>query len=355
MIAVEFANVSKHYGSVRAVDDVSLQVEQGEFATILGPSGSGKTTLLSLIAGIVPPTGGRIIIGGRDVTWVPAAQRNVGLVFQSYALFPHMTVFDNVAFPLSIRRVARAEMERRVDEALHLVRLEDLKRRKPSQLSGGQQQRVALARAIVFKPDILLLDEPLAALDRKLREDVRLELRRLQRSLGITTILVTHDQDEALSLSDRVVVLQGGQVQQIDTPENAYHRPQTRFVADFLGIANFLDGELTEQGGACAIRLDSGEVAPCGRPAAAGSVKVCGILRPEQLTLHNGSAPAGALKARVSEAIFFGDSVRYVLTLDSGRTLIVHSTESRVSHGEGDSVSLHWDPASVWILPRPEA
>jgi spermidine/putrescine ABC transporter ATP-binding subunit len=354
MIAVEFAGISKHYDSVRAVDSVSLQVEQGEFATILGPSGSGKTTLLSLIAGIVPPTEGRIIIGGRDVTWVPAAQRNVGLVFQSYALFPHMSVFDNVAFPLSIRRVPRAEMERRVDEALHLVRLEDLKRRKPSQLSGGQQQRVALARAIVFKPDILLLDEPLAALDRKLREDVRLELRRLQRSLGITTILVTHDQDEALSLSDRVVVLQGGRVQQIDTPENAYCRPQTRFVADFLGIANFLDGELTEEGDRCAIRLDSGDVAPCLRPSGGGT-KVCGVLRPEQLTLHNGSAPAGALKARVSEAIFFGDSVRYVLTLDSGRTLIVHSTESRVSHGEGDTVSLYWDPASVWILPRPDA
>jgi ABC-type Fe3+/spermidine/putrescine transport system ATPase subunit len=354
MNAVEFAAVSKHYGDVRAVDAVSLQVQQGEFATILGPSGSGKTTILSLIAGIASPTAGTIMIGGRDVTWAPAAARNVGLVFQSYALFPHMSVFDNVAFPLSVRRVPRNEIARRVDEALRRVRLEDLGSRRPSQLSGGQQQRVALARAIVFKPDILLLDEPLAALDRKLREEVRLELRRLQRSLGITTILVTHDQDEALSLSDRVIVLEGGRVQQIDTPENAYHRPRTRFVADFLGIANFFDGELADDGGRCCIRLDSGEAIACGPPPNIGTKRVCGVLRPEQLSLGNGVAAPGILKARVSEAIFFGDSVRYVLTLDSGRTVTVHATESRVSHAEGSIVSVQWDPASVWLLPRPD-
>ncbi len=244
MTTVEFAEVSKHYGDVHAVDGVSLRVETGEFATILGPSGSGKTTMLSLIAGIAAPTSGAILIGGRDVTNLKAADRNVGLVFQSYALFPHMSVADNVAFPLKVRRVAKSEIASRVKEALALVRLEEYGARKPSQLSGGQQQRVALARAIVFKPDILLLDEPLAALDRKLREDVRAEIHGLQRRLGITTLMVTHDQDEALSLSDRIVVLDQGRVQQIDTPFTAYHQPRNRFVAGFLGLANFIEGEL---------------------------------------------------------------------------------------------------------------
>ena len=263
MTTVELNQVSKHYGPIHAVDRISLRVETGEYATILGPSGSGKTTMLSLIAGIAAPTAGSILIGGRDVTWLPAAQRNVGLVFQSYALFPHMTVFDNVAFPMRVRRTGSAELKRRAAEALALVRLEDFAARKPHQLSGGQQQRVALARAVVFKPDILLLDEPLGALDRKLREEVRGEIHQLQRRLGITTIMVTHDQDEALSLSDRIVVLHGGQVQQIDTPINAYHRPNSRFVADFLGLANFLEGSLERSGGACAIRLASGEAVPC--------------------------------------------------------------------------------------------
>jgi putative spermidine/putrescine transport system ATP-binding protein len=352
MSAVELDRIAKHYGPVRAVDDVSLQVQPGEFATILGPSGSGKTTMLSLIAGITPPTSGRIVIGGRDVTWLPAAQRNVGLVFQSYALFPHMNVFDNVAFPLSIRHMSRSEIAQRVDEALRLVRLDEFKRRKPSQLSGGQQQRVALARAIVFKPDILLLDEPLAALDRKLREEVRVEIRRLQRSLGITTILVTHDQDEALSLSDRVVVLDRGRVQQIDTPEAAYHRPANRFVADFLGSANFLEGEVQEEGGTFSIRLATGERVPCGQPQAGAARQVCAMLRPEQLSLRNGPAPQGALTGKVVEAVFFGDSVRYVLALDSGRTVTVHAAEPRPSHAEGARVSLHWEPSNVWILPR---
>ncbi len=283
MTTVELNQVSKHYGPIHAVDRISLRVETGEYATILGPSGSGKTTMLSLIAGIAAPTAGSILIGGRDVTWLPAAQRNVGLVFQSYALFPHMTVFDNVAFPMRVRRTRQVELRHRVDEALALVRLEAFAGRKPHQLSGGQQQRVALARAVVFKPDILLLDEPLGALDRKLREEVRGEIHQLQRRLGITTIMVTHDQDEALSLSDRIVVLHGGRVQQIDTPINAYHRPNSRFVADFLGLANFLEGSLERSGGDCAIRLASGEAVPCAAPAADVAGRVCGVLRPEDI------------------------------------------------------------------------
>src|SRR5437764_6911693 len=216
MSDIRLEGVTKRYGPVAAAEEVDLAVAQGEFVTILGPSGSGKTTLLSLIAGLNRPTGGRIFIGGRDVTDATAQERNIGLVFQSYALFPHMTVLENVLFPLGVRRITGAPARARALEALKLVQLVGLQDRRPSQLSGGQQQRVALARAIVFKPDILLLDEPLVALDRKLREEVRGEIHQLQRRLGITTIMVTHDQDEALSLSDRIVVLHGGQVQQID-------------------------------------------------------------------------------------------------------------------------------------------
>src|SRR6266404_7643677 len=237
MSDIRLEGVTKRYGAFAAADNVDLAVSQGEFVTILGPSGSGKTTLLSLIAGLNRPTAGRIFIGGRDVTDATAQERNIGLVFQSYALFPHMTALENVLFPLGVRGIGGAEARERAIDALKLVQLQGLGDRRPSQLSGGQQQRVALARAVVFKPDILLLDEPLGALDRKLREEVRGEIHQLQRRLGITTIMVTHDQDEALSLSDRIVVLQGGRVQQIDTPINAYHRPNSRFVADFLGLA----------------------------------------------------------------------------------------------------------------------
>src|SRR5215217_1668550 len=210
MSDIRLEGVSKRYGAVAAADEVDLSVAQGEFVTILGPSGSGKTTLLSLIAGLNRPTAGRIFIGGRDVTDAPPQQRNIGLVFQSYALFPHMTVLENVLFPLSVRKIGGAAARTQALDALKLVRLDGLQDRRPSQLSGGQQQRVALARAIVFKPVILLLDEPLGALDRKLREELQVELKQLQRSLGVTTLLVTHDQEEALSLSDRIMVLDEG-------------------------------------------------------------------------------------------------------------------------------------------------
>ncbi|MFO1171265.1 MAG: ABC transporter ATP-binding protein [Hyphomicrobiaceae bacterium] len=349
MTTVEFADVSKHYGDVRAVDGVSLRVETGEFATILGPSGSGKTTMLSLIAGIAGPTSGAIKIGGRDVTNLKAADRNVGLVFQSYALFPHMTVADNVAFPLRVRRVAKPEIAARVKEALALVRLEDYGQRKPSQLSGGQQQRVALARAIVFKPDILLLDEPLAALDRKLREDVRAEIHSLQRRLGITTLMVTHDQDEALSLSDRIVVLDQGRVQQIDTPFTAYHQPRNRFVAGFLGLANFLEGELETQGSTAVIRLKSGDALACG-PSRSTAGAVCGVLRPEDVGIVNGGG-GGLVSGKVRESVFFGESVRYAVTLDSGFELIAHVPGSRSKLPEGAHVALEWEPDRVWLLP----
>src|SRR5262245_8247441 len=265
-----------------------------------------------------------------------------------------MSVFENIAFPLRVRRRSDGEIPNRVNEALALVRLEAFGKRRPYEPSGGQQQRVALARAIVFKPDILLLDEPLAALDRKLREEVRAEIHQLQRRLGITTIMVTHDQDEALSMSDRVVVMNGGRVQQVDTPDSAYYRPNSRFVAGFLGLANFLDGEIDASEGSCAIRLDSGEsiaVVPSGTPPLG---RVWGGLRPEDVKLVSGGG-GGMVKGTVREAVFLGETVRYAVRLDSGLDMTAHVSGSRQRHAEGKRVELAWDPARVWLIPAETA
>jgi spermidine/putrescine ABC transporter ATP-binding subunit len=346
--SIQLGGVSKHYGPVAALADVSLDVAQGEFVTILGPSGSGKTTMLTVVAGLSQPSAGRILISGRDVTALPAAKRNIGLVFQSYALFPHMTVFDNIAFPLSVRGTAPAEARRRVTEALARVRLEGFERRKPSQLSGGQQQRVALARAIVFSPDILLLDEPLGALDRKLREEVQIELRRLQRDLGITTVLVTHDQEEALSLSDRIVVLDHGQVQQIAAPQEVYRQPSNRFVADFLGTANVFEGVVAVEGSA--LLLDTGTRIPCDTAGRSPGSRVTAIIRPERLRVAApGEAPDGLL-ARIAEVIYLGQSVRYHLETPAG-PLVAVAVDRRSGVRLGDAVGLDWDPGDAWIIP----
>jgi len=315
MTDIRLEAISKHYGAFKAADTVDLAVAQGEFVTILGPSGSGKTTLLSLIAGLNQPTSGRILIGGRDVTGSPPQQRNVGLVFQSYALFPHMSVFDNVAFPLRVRKTPAEALRAKVMAALELVQLQGLAGRRPAQLSGGQQQRVALARAFVFEPDILLLDEPLGALDRKLREELQVELKQLQRRLGVTTILVTHDQEEALSLSDRVMVLDRGQVQQIAAPQEAYLRPANRFVADFLGIANF-------------VQLADGRE---------------GVIRPERIRV----AKSGGVPARVVEAVYLGQTIRYHLDA-GGAGFVAAAPFVGEPHGIGETVSLTWDEADVW-------
>jgi len=346
MTLVRFSNVTKSYGLVRAIDDVSVTVNSGEFTTILGPSGSGKTTMLSLMAGISVPTSGRIEIGDREITFVAPAQRNIGLVFQSYALFPHMTIFDNVAFPLRVRGVRTSELRDRVADALRLVRLTDFGWRKPHQLSGGQQQRAALARAVVFRPDILLLDEPLAALDRKLREEVRSEIRDLQRSLGITTIMVTHDQEEALSMSDRVVLLANGRVEQTGTPSEIYHRPTTRFTAGFLGMANFLEGRLRAHN---EIVGDDGSLFPCDAPAGRVRDRVCGMIRPEDIRADNDS---GFVNGTVRDVVFLGETVRYDVELDNGRRMKASLAGSRGPKPEGSKVWLSWDPASVWILPE---
>jgi putative spermidine/putrescine transport system ATP-binding protein len=324
MSDIRLEGVTKRYGSFTAADKVDLSVTQGELVTILGPSGSGKTTLLSLIAGLNRPTSGRIFIGGRDVTAATAQERNIGLVFQSYALFPHMTVLDNVLFPLGVRKIFGREARQRARDALKLVRLEGLEDRRPAQLSGGQQQRVALARAIVFRPDILLLDEPLGALDRKLREELQVELKQLQRNLGVTTLLVTHDQEEALSLSDRIMILDKGSPQQVASPSEAYLKPANRFVAEFLGIANF-------------VNLNDGRR---------------GLVRPERIRL---SAEGEGRPAHVVEAIYLGQMVRYHVSLEGEKgapPMVAAVPFLGSAFATGDRVKVSWDAADLWPVAQ---
>jgi putative spermidine/putrescine transport system ATP-binding protein len=283
--ALRLDHVSKSYGSMRAVDDVSIAIERGEFVTLLGPSGSGKTTLLMMIAGFVTPTNGEIRLDGRNVTTTPPEDRNLGMVFQGYALFPNMTVAGNVAFPLEVRKRPRPEIDSRVHQVLEQVQLGSLGSRYPRQLSGGQQQRVALARALVFMPDLLLLDEPLSALDRKLRADVQLELKALHRRLGLTFIYVTHDQEEALSMSDRVVILRNGRIVQQGAPSELYERPRTRFAADFLGKSNFLSGVVESvRPDGFTYRWGEAALVQAGTTAKPGS-KVLLALRPEKIEI----------------------------------------------------------------------
>jgi putative spermidine/putrescine transport system ATP-binding protein len=277
MARLEIDRVSKHYGDVIAVRDLTLDVADGELVVLLGPSGCGKTTTLRIVAGFAEPTSGVVRLGDRDVTRLPPWKRNAGLVFQSYALFPHLSVARNVAFGLEMRKVEASQMQRRVADALRLVRLEHLSERLPRQLSGGQQQRVALARALAFYPDVLLLDEPLSNLDAKLRAEVRVEIRELQKRLGLTTVMVTHDQEEALTMADRLVVMNDGTVRQVGTQKELYERPSDRFVAGFVGRSTFIEGEIEAPG---RFRSAGGLAIAC-KEAAAGPATLA--LRPERI------------------------------------------------------------------------
>lgn len=350
MSTIELIGVSKRYAGVVAVEPTDLKIEQGELVTLLGPSGSGKTTILSMIAGLVEPSTGIIKVGGRDVTRTPAAKRNLGLVFQNYALFPHMRVFDNIAFPLIIRGMRKDKIAARVAKVLERVRMSGFDGRLPSQLSGGQQQRVALARALVFEPDILLLDEPMGALDKKLREEVQLELRQLQRELGVTTLLVTHDQEEALSLSTKLVVMDKGRVQQIDTPLGAYRRPRNRFVASFIGTANVLEGALAAGSGDGAVwKLESGESFPCVAEAHIGA-RGCLVVRPEHLQVFDPSVSTG-LGGTVAESVYFGSTVRVHIDLDNGTRLVATGNGSQVTRDAGQAVKVYWAPEHACFIP----
>jgi putative spermidine/putrescine transport system ATP-binding protein len=328
---VELTGVSKRFGAVSALDGVDLTVYEGELLALLGPSGCGKTTTLNVIAGFVAPDRGRIVIDGADITGEPAWRRGLGVVFQSYALFPHMSVADNVAFGLRERGVGKTEAAARVQEALGLVRLPGAARQRPHELSGGMQQRVALARALVIRPRVLLLDEPLAALDRKLREEMRAELRDIQRGVGITTVFVTHDQHEALGLSDRVAVMHAGRIEQLGSPRDVYERPATPFVADFIGASSVLealalDGETVELAGGVRLRVALREP-----PAPGRTLRL--LVRPERVTL--GAAGPNTLTARVVSVMYLGDHSEVRLEIAGGQRLLALTRgDVRLTAGE---------------------
>ena len=366
MARIELEAVSKHYGDFHAVRDFSLTIEQGELVVLLGPSGCGKTTTLRMIAGFVPVTSGRIRLGGRDVTSLPPQRRNTGLVFQGYALFPHLTAAENIAFGLQMRGLSDAVVREKVASALRLVRLDDLGDRLPRQLSGGQQQRVALARALVIEPDALLLDEPLSNLDAKLREEVRVEIRQLQRALGLTTVMVTHDQDEALAMADRLVVMSAGAIQQIGTQRDLYEHPSNRFVAGFVGRTNFLSGQLVAPGvfrsdGGLTLRYD-GRSAPAGGSAAAArssDARRALALRPERLNLGASADPARSnrVAGTVEFASYLGAIVEYYVRLSSGEILRVHAPNTGAAGDRawalGVTVHGSW-PAEVGLVLEDE-
>jgi len=309
---IQFENVSKAFGTAKVVDALDLHVKQGEFVSLLGPSGSGKTTLLMMLAGFEAPTGGAIHVDGKRVERLPPYKRDMGVVFQNYALFPHMTVAENIAFPLKMRGVGKAEREARVKRALDLVQLGHLAERKPAQLSGGQQQRIALSRSIVYEPKVVLMDEPLSALDKQLREHMQLEIRELHRKLGLTVIFVTHDQGEALTMSDRVAVLNRGKIEQLDTPSGLYDRPRTRFVAEFIGETNLLAGTILDRSDDIAtVALDKGRSVSCPAPDGLGvGSAVLVSIRPEMLHLGNDPAAENALPVTVEDDVYHGDHVR---------------------------------------------
>jgi putative spermidine/putrescine transport system ATP-binding protein len=347
--------VSKRFGPVEALSDVSLSVARGELLTVLGPSGSGKSTLLQMVAGYELPDAGAVVLAGRDVTALSPARRDIGMVFQSYALFPHLSVADNVAFPLEVRGTARSEIRERVAWALGLVALAGLEQRRPRQLSGGQQQRVALARAIVFRPRLLLLDEPLAALDRKLRDAMQGELKRLQRQLGIATLFITHDQDEALALGDRVAVLRQGRLEQVSPPREIYVRPKNRFIAEFVGESNLIPGTIERAEASEAALRCAGELIVAADPdrrAHAGELATL-MLRPEVLQLAGAAPrPRNVLRTTVKERSGVGAVDRYRLATASGLELLWHvaAHPSRPGFAPGDAVEIGWEPGDGHLL-----
>lgn len=357
---IEFVDVGKRFGSFVAVEGLNLVVEPGEFLTLLGPSGSGKTTSLMLLAGFQIPDSGQILVNGIDVSSVPPYRRDQGVVFQSYSLFPHMTVAQNLAFPLEARGAPKDVISRKTGDALRMVRLEGLNTRYPDQLSGGQQQRVALARAIVADPPLLLMDEPLGALDKKLREELQFEIKRIQRSLKVTVLYVTHDQDEALTMSDRIIVMNGGQIEQVGTPADIYERPRTRFVAEFVGDINVLNGTIE---GIDGMRwfVSSDGVAAMASPdwgsGCAGSVTAA--VRPEKLRLDGvgGSGDAhpqpnvAQARGRIAEAIYLGQMTRYAVAVGSGLLLV--KTMSGGQHQRvpvGTEVTVSWSAEDFVVL-----
>ena len=349
MARLQLTGLTKTYGDFHAVAGVDLDIRQGELVVLLGPSGCGKTTTLRMIAGFIAPTAGEIRLGGNDITRQPPWRRNTGLVFQSYALFPHLSVADNVAFGLRMRKLPQPEIATKLTEVLRLVRLEGLANRLPRELSGGQQQRVALARALVIEPDILLLDEPLSNLDAKLRHEVRVEIRELQKELGLTTVMVTHDQEEALTMADRLVVMSNGQVQQVGSQRDLYENPANTFVAGFVGRTNFLHGRVETPG---VFRTESGLAVRCDE-GAAGTGRTL-ALRPERLSLA--AAPVAVadncFPGTVEFASYLGGILEYYVRLTPSDRLMVQAPNklADAAHDVGDRVFLHWPARASLVL-----
>jgi spermidine/putrescine transport system ATP-binding protein len=359
--AIELIDVTKRYGEAVALDGMSLRIEAGEFFCLLGPSGCGKTTTLNLIGGFIPLTSGELRIEGRRVNDLPPHQRNVNTVFQNYALFPHMTVADNVAFGLRMEKLSNDEIGRRVVEYLELVDLGGFGHRFPTQLSGGQAQRVALARALAKRPAVLLLDEPLGALDLKLRKQMQVELSRIHRQVGTTFVFVTHDQEEALSMSTRIAVMSGGRVRQIGSPREIYQRPVDRYVADFIGESNFLDGGLSNGGDGYTFRLQDGTVLPVVSPppVADPAGRLAMMIRPESVAVGpappSGSAPIAIVKGRATNVAFMGNHTRITVQTDAGILVALrfHESDERTTIEEGmvdREVHVWWDPRESMVV-----
>ena len=353
------AGLTKRYGSFTALAPTDLEVAEAEFLTLLGPSGSGKTTLLSLIAGLSVPDGGRLHINGQDATYAAPHERDIGMVFQNYALFPHMTVAENIAFPLKMRRVDNATAARRAMEALELVRLPQLGSRYPKELSGGQQQRIALARCLVYRPAIVLMDEPLGALDKKLRDQMQLEIKRIHRELKTTIVYVTHDQEEAMTMSDRICLMNHGKIEQLGTPSELYFRPRTLFVADFLGESNLLEGTVERvEGGQADVRFaqDGGRARAIAHAELAAGSKVRVMVRPQNIGVRAGPADVNSVRGTVLDSMITGSLTKlYVNAPAAGSDPVVlcYPTSSAAApHPIGADITLHWSGSDAVAVPE---
>jgi spermidine/putrescine transport system ATP-binding protein len=363
--SVTLRGVTKRFGDFPAVRDMDLEIPRGQFFTMLGPSGCGKTTTLRMIAGFEEPSEGSVLLDGEDVTAQPPFRRATNTVFQSYALFPHLSVERNVAFGLERRRIAKDEIRRRVAEELERVGLAAEAKRKPRQLSGGQQQRVALARALVNRPAVLLLDEPLGALDLKLRKQLQVELKRIQREVGITFVYVTHDQEEALTMSDRIAVMNKGLIEQLDDPEEIYERPRTTFVAGFIGVSNLMPGEVVSTGtGTAELRLDAGVTVRTGAAGVTVGERAHAVVRPEKLQLHaaNGAGPDGrpSVDGQVESSLYLGTATQVIVRLhdDTPMTVLVPNTDEEARRrlpAAGDGARLTWSDENIHMVKEASA
>jgi spermidine/putrescine ABC transporter ATP-binding subunit len=354
MSRVKLERVAKHYGDVVALQEMDLEIQEGEFLTLLGPSGCGKTTTLRLIAGFIEPTKGTIYLGNDDVTFVPPQKREIGMVFQDYALFPHMTIADNIGFGLKERGVGKEEIRRRVGELLDLIHLPGVGDRYPAELSGGQAQRVAVARAVAYAPRVLLMDEPLGALDLKLREAMQIELRRIQQELKITTVYVTHDQGEAMNMSDRITVMNHGLIEQMGSATEIYNHPRTKFVADFIGSINFLPARIVGKEGEWVVAETVGSrirVPAANAGTASGDVSVA--IRPERLrVVANGPDGANVIEGRIANKIFHGNLMKVFVDIGTDHPVVVEGRPLDAYGNVGDPVRIAWEPDASLVLTR---